>query len=101
MAAKKKRESNKKTKHKVVTKKTLRKKSQASRPSGNGGFSLIVPEALEARLKGLAKSMDKSLDAILIQALAEFADTWEDHLRTVAALSSEDDRIQLVVKTDQ
>jgi hypothetical protein len=32
------------------------------------------------------------------QALNEFADTWEEHHRTVAALADPSDRMQLAVK---
>ncbi len=45
--------------------------------------------------------MGVSLDALLVQALTEFADSWEDHQRTVTALSEGDDRMQLVVPQDE
>ena len=37
---------------------------------------MVSPE-LDARLQSLAISMGKSLDEVLLQALTEFADTWE------------------------
>ncbi len=41
--------------------------------------------------------MGKSMDAILVQALEEFVETWEDHLQTVEALKETEDRVQLSV----
>jgi len=66
-----------------------------------GVLSVQIDPALTERLKALAISMAKSLDQVLAQALGEFADTWEDHGRTVAALSAGDDRMQLVVPQDE
>lgn len=59
-----------------------------------------VPKELQLRLMSLAQQMDKSLDALMLQALCEFADAWEDHYRTINAMVEEDDRIQLVVKPE-
>ena len=53
--------------------------------------------ALEARLRMLATKMGKSLDALIVQALGEFADNWEDHMQTVAALRDSEDRVHLTV----
>jgi predicted transcriptional regulator len=90
---------------KAPPKKRAAKKSPAKRPAPKkkparkspGGVSIAVSPALDARLAALAASMNLSLDALVLQALAEFADTWEDHQRTVEALGEEDDRMQLVV----
>ena len=90
---------------KAPTKKSPAKKSPAKKPARKktparrspGGVSIAVSPALDARLAALAASMNLSLDALVLQALAEFADTWEDHQRTVAALGEDDDRMQIVV----
>jgi hypothetical protein len=60
-----------------------------------------LPRDLESRLLALALQMDKTMDALMLQALCEFADAWEDHYRTIASMNDEDDRIQLVVKPDE
>ncbi len=53
---------------------------------------------MQDRLKALATVMNLSLEALMHQALSEFAETWEDHHRTVKALDADDDRMQVVVK---
>lgn len=58
-----------------------------------------IPTDLDRRLRSLASKMDKTFDAILLQALCEFADAWEDHFRTMTALA-DDDRVQLAVKPE-
>ncbi len=78
-------------------KKSATKNSPVKRPSGV--LSVQVTPALEGRLKTLARSMGKPMDGLLVQALGEFADNWEDHMRTVNALNEGDDRVQLVVPT--
>lgn len=60
-------------------------------------LKIAVSTALEERLKSLAERLDKTVDQVLADALAEYADTWEDHLKTVDALKEGDDRIQLAV----
>jgi len=65
-----------------------------------GFLSVQVAPALEDRLIDLAMRMAKPLDQVLAQALSEFADTWEDHMRTVNALNQSDDRVQLVVPSE-
>jgi hypothetical protein len=79
------------------TKRTVRKSSRGVAPSG---VQLGVSLDLDARLRGLATQMNKSLEEVLIQALTEFADNWEDHLRTVKTLNAGDDRMQLAVMDD-
>ena len=61
-------------------------------------ITLDLPPVLHDRLKGLSDLMDMPMDAVVRQALTEFADTWEDHHRTVASLAEGSDRMQLVVK---
>jgi hypothetical protein len=73
---------------------------QRTAPKSKGAApSLRLNKDLERRLAALAKQMQKSMDAVLVQALCEFADAWEDHFRTVKNLQ-DDDRIQLSVKPD-
>lgn len=105
MAMKKKPVKKTATKKSVKTKRPAAKKPAAKKASKKkpapakaaGGLRVAATPTLEARLKALAKTMGKSLDQILVQAMTEFADTWEEHQRTVAALSEGDDRMQLVV----
>ncbi len=47
--------------------------------------TIAISEDLEARLKALAERLEKPIDEVLALALAEYADTWEDHLDTVDA----------------
>lgn len=61
--------------------------------------SADMPADLERRLMALAVQMEKTLDAVLLQALCEFADAWEDHFQTVRALQ-DDDRVQVAVRQD-
>lgn len=63
-------------------------------------ITLDLPPVLHDRLKALSKVMDMPMEAVIRQALTEFADTWEDHHRTVAALADTGDRMQVVVKDE-
>ena len=63
-------------KKKTPRKKKEKAKSTAQRKQG-GELHVWVSPDLEERLKGLAKSMDKSMDQMLVQALNEFADMGE------------------------
>jgi len=38
------------------------------------------------------------MEQVLVQALTEFANTWEDHQRVVSALADEDDRVHLAIR---
>ncbi len=58
---------------------------------------ITISEDLNSRLTALAKRMEKSKAEILVLALQEYAENWEDHLDTVEALKEGDDRVQLVV----
>ena len=40
------------------------------------------------------------MEGVIRQALTEFADTWEEHHRTVASLADSGDRVALVVGED-
>jgi len=59
--------------------------------------SVTIDSELEKRLKALAERMDKPMADVLSLALAEYADTWEDHLDTVDNLKEGDDGVQLAV----
>ncbi len=61
-------------------------------------ITLDLPPALHDRLKSLSQTMDLPMEAVIRQALMEFADTWEEHHRTVAALAEGSDRVQLAMK---
>lgn len=67
---------------------------KAAKPAG---LVIKTDPALEARLRMLATKMGKSLEALIVQALGEFADNWEDHMQTVAALRDTEDRVHLSV----
>ncbi|MBM3512319.1 MAG: hypothetical protein FJX59_01240 [Alphaproteobacteria bacterium] len=80
--------------------KPTRRKRPAAKPARRGAARKpAIPGDLDRRLRALAAKMDKTLDAILLQALCEFADAWEDHFRTVTALA-DDERVQVVVKPE-
>ncbi len=79
---------------------TAAEKQFLARMSEPGFLSVHVAAALEDRLIDLAMRMAKPLDQVLAQALAEFAETWEDHMSTVNTLNENDDRMQLVAPTE-
>jgi hypothetical protein len=93
-----------KTAKKVVKKAAAKK--PAARPSRDRivtvripqHITLDLPPVMHDRLKALSEVMDLPMEAVIRQALMEFADTWEDHHRTVAALADPGDRMQVVVK---
>lgn len=64
---------------------------------GTTTVKVTIAKDLEKRLQDLAERLEKPLDDVLTLALAEYADTWEDHLDTVDALKEGDDRVQLAV----
>ncbi len=84
---------------KKVVKKSKRK-TAAPRRAADDGVRLGVSLELDNRLRALAVAMNMSLEDILLQALTEFADNWEDHLNPVSILGDEDDRVQLAVRDD-
>jgi hypothetical protein len=111
--AKAKKKAAKKKAPKVAKKKTIAKRKPAAAPRRKGaakkrpvkksaadGVRLGVSPDLDTRLRLLATKMGKSLEEVLIQALTEFADNWEDHLRTLTVLNQGDDRMQLAVPQD-
>lgn len=72
-------------------------KKAAKRASKREGLAIKTDPALEARLRMLATKMGKDLPALIVQALTEFADNWEDHMQTVQALKDTEDRVHLTV----
>jgi len=104
MAKSKKKANKKPAKKKPAAKKAKTKRAAprkarkpARKSSSRSGGSIVVTPELDARLRMLATNLGKSMDEILVQALEEFAETWEDHLQTVAALKETEDRVQLSV----
>lgn len=101
MAAKRKPAKKSKTKKAKPApkpaKKVAAKKSPAKKTSAREGLHIKTDPALEARLRMLATRMGKDLPAVIVQALNEFADTWEDHMQTVQALKDTEDRVHLTV----
>ncbi len=79
---------------KKPVKKAARKMPKAAKREG---LAIKTDPALEARLRMLATKMGKDLPAVIVQALNEFADTWEDHMQTVQALQDTEDRVHLTV----
>jgi hypothetical protein len=72
-------------------------KKAAKKAPKRAGLVIKTDPALEARLRMLGTKMGKSLEAVIVQALSEFADNWEDHMQTVAALRDTEDRVHLSV----
>lgn len=105
-AASKKTASRKAAPRKTTSRKTVRG-AAAKRAVGRAAprraaddVRLGVSHDLDARLRALALALGKSLEDVLIQALSEFADAWEDHLDTVNALGDGDDRVQLALAAE-
>ena len=61
-------------------------------------IKLSLPPVLHDRLKGLSQVMGLSVEGVVRQAVTEFADTWEEHHRTVSALAEGSDRMALIVR---
>lgn len=103
-----KKNKRKKSKNKPATKQPMvkkggpkkagRAKATATKPKTKAAKPLL-PKDLEKRLVTLARQMEKTMDGLMLQALCEFADAWEDHFRTVKSLQ-DDDRIVLSVKPE-
>jgi predicted transcriptional regulator len=92
---KQKKSATKKTparKRPAPKRKTSRKASR--KPQITGVMVRVAPE-LDGRLRMLATNMGKSMEDLIAQALGEFTETWEEHLRTIAALKDDEDRVQL------
>lgn len=96
MAAKRKPAKKSKTKKAKPARKPV-KKAPAKKVSAREGLHIKTDPALEARLRMLATRMGKDLPAVIVQALNEFADAWEDHMQTVQALKDTEDRVHLTV----
>ena len=53
---------------------------------------IVLSDEMRGRLESLAGRMDQSVDEALQQAVHEFIENWEDHLRVVAALQDDEAR---------
>jgi predicted HicB family RNase H-like nuclease len=87
----------KKAARKPKAKKKAVKKTR--RKAADGGMSVQVAPVLEQRLRALAVLMQKPLNQLMDQALSEFADNWEEHMRTLHTLGDDSDRMQIVAPT--
>ncbi len=94
-----KKPQRKKPQQKKVQQKKKAAKKAVKRPVARG-MHIDLPPDLKVRIESLAASMGKTLDQVLVQAVSEFADTWEDHQRVIEALDEGDDRVQIVVGRD-
>ena len=70
------------------------------RPPGPHLDDHVYRSTWDNRLGALAQKMDKTFEAVVLQALCEFADAWEDHFRTVDVMIEEEERVQIVVKPE-
>lgn len=55
-------------------------------------LTITLSDELQKRLDALATQMDQSVADAAQQAVLEFVDNWEDHLRVVAALQEDEAR---------
>jgi len=55
-------------------------------------LKIALTDELHGRLESLAQRMDQSLSQAAQQAIVEFVENWEDHLRVVAALQDDEAR---------
>jgi predicted transcriptional regulator len=55
-------------------------------------LTVALSDETRKRLEALATQMDQTVDACLQQAVQEFVESWEDHLRVVAALQEDEAR---------
>jgi predicted transcriptional regulator len=92
----KKKAPARKAARKSPARKAPRRRTAARKPAITG-LVIQVPPELDARLKMLATNMAKTMEELIAQALAEFTETWEEHLRTIAALKDDEDRVHLSV----
>ncbi len=101
MAAKRKPQKKSQTKKATPARKPVKKapakKAVSKKSAAREGLHIKTDPALEARLRMLATRMGKDLRAVIVQALNEFADNWEDHMQTVQALKDTEDRVHLTV----
>ena len=60
---------------------------------GNGSkLNVVLTEAMRARLDAIALRMEQTPDEAVQQAILEYVENWEDHLRVVAALQEDEAR---------
>ncbi len=58
-------------------------------------MAIALTDEMRKRLEALAQQMDQSVAECVQQAIVEFVDNWEDHLRVVAALQEDEVRPDL------
>jgi predicted DNA-binding protein len=63
-------------------------------------LSVSLPEATRTRLEALALRMELTTAECVDQAIAEFIESWEDHLRVVAALADDEARPVLSARVE-
>ncbi len=87
----------KKARAKTAAKKIVKKSPVKTRVVVTPGMMKVqLDPSLQERLTALGERMAVPLDKVLVMALSEFIDNWEDHMRTVTALNQGDDRMQVV-----
>jgi predicted DNA-binding protein len=65
-------------------------------------LNVALTDAMRARLDALALRMEQTPDEAVQQAILEYIENWEDHLRVVAALQDDEARpILSAVSADQ
>jgi predicted DNA-binding protein len=67
-------------------------KSATAKKAGTSKMSVALPDDTRARLEALALRMEQTTAECIDQAIAEFIENWEDHLRVVAALAEDEAR---------
>ncbi len=97
-AASKAKAPAKRAKAKSAKKAPKQKSRRTLTVVGAQAITLALPPALHDRLKSLSKAMGLSVEGAVRQAVTEFADTWEEHHRTVSALAEGSDRMALIVR---
>ncbi len=94
---------------KKAPKKAAQKKAAKKRPAKRSsakavtpsGLRVQLPPALEERVRALAATMNVPLEQLLVMALGEFTEAWEDHMQTIGDLNHGDDRMQIVVPSEE
>jgi len=75
-------------------------KSAAAKKAVASKLAITLSEDMRARLDALALRMEQTTAEAAEQAIAEFVENWEDHLRVVAALAEDEARPILSSKVE-
>lgn len=74
----------------IVTFRTPRRTAETAAGAQHGAHGkrcdVEIPADLLNRMQRLAVRIDAPIEACLAQAVADFADCWEDHLRLIATV---------------